>query len=56
MNLPNIKYDKSVGIIGGIRSFATCDFFYRLVSSFAAEKEWERPGLLIYNWCMEDGS
>lgn len=51
MNLPNIKYDKSVGIIGGMGSFATCDFFYRLVSSFPAEKEWDRPRILIDNRC-----
>ena len=49
MNLPNIKYDKSIGIIGGMGSFATCDFFYRLVSSFPAEKEWDRPRILIDN-------
>lgn len=40
-----------IGIIGGMGSFATVDFFRRVVEAFPAEKEWERPRILIDNYC-----
>lgn len=32
-------------------SYATVDFFRRIVDAFPAEKEWERPRILIDNYC-----
>lgn len=40
-----------IGIVGGMGSYATVDFFKRIVDSFPAEKEWERPRILIDNHC-----
>lgn len=40
-----------IGIIGGMGSYATVDFFGRLVRAFPAEKEWERPRILVDNYC-----
>lgn len=44
-------YKDVIGIIGGMGSFATCDFFCRLVEAFPAQKEWDRPRILIDNKC-----
>lgn len=43
--------DYAVGIVGGMGSYATVDFFRRLVEAFPAEKEWERPRIIIDNKC-----
>lgn len=40
-----------VGILGGMGSYATVEFFKRLVDAFPAEKEWERPRIIIDNRC-----
>ncbi|MCI9009610.1 MAG: aspartate/glutamate racemase family protein [Clostridia bacterium] len=40
-----------VGILGGMGTYATVDFFKRLADSFPAEKEWERPRMIIDNHC-----
>ena len=40
-----------IGIVGGFGSYATLDFFERLLDSFPAEKEWDRPRILIDNYC-----
>lgn len=40
-----------IGIVGGMGSYATVDFFRRLVDAFPAEKEWERPRIIIDNYC-----
>lgn len=40
-----------IGIVGGMGSFATIDFFRRIVEAFPAEKEWERPRIIIDNHC-----
>lgn len=40
-----------IGIVGGFGSYATLDFFERLLKAFPAEKEWERPRILIDNYC-----
>lgn len=45
------KNEYIVGIIGGMGSYATADFFLRLIQAFPAEKEWERPRILIDNYC-----
>ena len=41
----------AVGIVGGMGSYATVDFFRRIVDAFPAEKEWDRPRILIDNYC-----
>lgn len=43
--------DYTVGIVGGMGSYATVDFFKRLVDAFPAEKEWDRPRIIIDNNC-----
>lgn len=43
---------KTIGILGGMGSYATVDFFRRLVDAFPAEKEWDRPRILIDNNCI----
>lgn len=43
--------DYVIGIIGGMGSYATIDFFRRLVDAFPAEKEWERPRIIVDNYC-----
>lgn len=43
--------DYTLGIIGGMGSFATVDFFRRIVEAFPAEKEWERPHIIVDNFC-----
>ena len=41
----------AVGIVGGMGSYATVDFFRRIVDAFPAVKEWDRPRILIDNYC-----
>lgn len=45
MDLPTI------GIVGGMGSYATLDYFKRILDAFPAEKEWERPRIIIDNYC-----
>jgi len=45
------KYNDTIGIIGGMGSFATLDFFRRLLQAFPGEKEWDRPRIIIDNRC-----
>ena len=40
-----------IGIIGGMSSYATLDFFSRLLEAFPAKKEWDRPRIIIDNNC-----
>ena len=40
-----------IGVVGGMGSYATVDFFKRIVDSFPAEKEWDRPRIIIDNRC-----
>ena len=44
-------YNDVIGILGGMGSFATLHFFGELLKAFPAEKEWERPRILIDNRC-----
>lgn len=46
-----IMKDYTVGIVGGMGSYATVDFFKRLVDAIPAEKEWDRPRVIIDNKC-----
>lgn len=43
--------DNVIGIIGGMGSYATVDFFKRCIDAFPVEKEWDRPRILIDNYC-----
>lgn len=47
----NYSDEKVIGIVGGMGSYATLDFFRRLIDAFPAEKEWERPRIIIDNKC-----
>ena len=38
-----MKYTETIGIVGGMGSYATLDFFRRILDAFPAEKEWDRP-------------
>ncbi|MCR5217212.1 amino acid racemase [Treponema sp.] len=40
-----------IGILGGMGSYATLNIFERILSLFPAEKEWDRPRILIDNNC-----
>jgi aspartate racemase len=42
---------ETIGIIGGMGSYATQDFFRRLLDAFPSEKEWDRPRIVIDNRC-----
>lgn len=46
------RINKSIiGLVGGMGSYATVDFFNRMVDAFPAEKEWDRPHIIIDNFC-----
>lgn len=40
-----------IGIVGGMGSYATLNIFKRILDAFDAEKEWERPHIVIDNVC-----
>ena len=44
-------YKNTVGLLGGMGSYATLDFFERVLDAFPAEKEWDRPRIIIDNKC-----
>ena len=46
----DIKKDV-IGIVGGMGSYATLNIFKRILDSFEAEKEWDRPRIIIDNVC-----
>ena len=46
----DIKNDV-IGIVGGMGSYATLNIFKRILDSFEAEKEWDRPRIIIDNIC-----
>lgn len=41
----------TIGILGGMGTYATIDLYTRLVNSFTASKEWDRPRIIIDNRC-----
>jgi aspartate racemase len=41
-----------VGVLGGMGSYSTLHFFEKLLEAFPAEKEWERPRVVIDNNCV----
>ena len=40
-----------IGVVGGMGTYATIDYFKRIADAFPADKEWERPRILIDNRC-----
>lgn len=40
-----------IGIVGGMGSYATLDFFNKVLDFFPAVKEWDRPRIIIDNRC-----
>jgi len=40
-----------IGILGGMGSFATLNIFEQILRAFPADKEWERPRIVIDNRC-----
>lgn len=42
-------YKETIGIVGGFGAYATLDFFGRLLECFPAEKEYERPRIIMDN-------
>lgn len=41
----------TIGVLGGMGSYATLFIFERLLETFPVQKEWERPRILIDNYC-----
>ena len=41
----------TIGVVGGFGSYATLHFFKRILDNFDVEKEWERPRIIIDNYC-----
>lgn len=46
-----MSLEYTIGILGGMGSYATLHFFLRILKAFPAEKEWERPRIVIDNRC-----
>ena len=44
-------YHDVIGVLGGMGSYATLHFFEALLKGFPAQKEWDRPRILIDNRC-----
>ena len=44
-------YRDVIGIVGGMGSFATLGFYQRVLQAFPANKEWERPHIVVDNFC-----
>ncbi len=40
-----------IGVVGGMGSYATLHFFKQILEHFPAKKEWERPRVIIDNYC-----
>ncbi len=47
----NYSDNITIGVLGGMGTVATHDFFGRLINAFPAEKEWERPRIIVDNRC-----
>lgn len=46
-----MKKDLVIGILGGMGTYATIHLFQQYAEIFPAEKEWERPRIIIDNRC-----
>ena len=47
----NNKENFTIGVLGGMGTYATIHLFQKYASVFEAEKEWERPRIIIDNRC-----
>lgn len=45
------KDKMTIGILGGMGTYATINLFQQYAKTFPAEKEWERPRIVIDNRC-----
>lgn len=45
------KQDFVIGVLGGMGTYATINLFKQYAEVFPAEKEWERPRIIIDNRC-----
>lgn len=45
------KKDFVIGVLGGMGTYATIDLFRKYALTFPAEKEWDRPRIIIDNKC-----
>ncbi len=45
------KKDFTIGVLGGMGTYATIHLFQQYAELFPAEKEWERPRIVIDNRC-----
>ena len=43
--------DFAIGVLGGMGTYATIHLFKQYAEVFTAEKEWERPRIIIDNRC-----
>lgn len=46
-----MKNDYVIGVLGGMGTYATINLFKQYASVFSAEKEWDRPRIIIDNRC-----
>jgi aspartate racemase len=42
----------TIGVLGGMGSYATLHLFRKLIDAFPSEKEWERPRIIVDNNCV----
>ena len=47
----NYSRDFSIGVLGGMGTYATIHLFKQYAEIFPAEKEWDRPQIIIDNRC-----
>ena len=46
-----MKKDFVIGVLGGMGTYATIHLFQQYAEVFPAEKEWDRPRIIIDNRC-----
>ena len=46
-----MKKDYTIGVLGGMGTYATIHLFQQYAEIFTAEKEWDRPRMIIDNRC-----
>lgn len=46
-----MDHSYTIGILG-LASYATADLFSRIIDAFPAEKEWDRPRIIVDNNCV----
>lgn len=45
------KEEFVIGVLGGMGTYATINFFEQYADIFRGEKEWDRPRIIIDNRC-----